>query len=79
MGNSFCCISIEKGQNLPIQSEILVDINKKEIKNNNNSNLNFKNEFYIKKTTSARSPKSEEDNDFINPLPEIVIIKRKKL
>ena len=79
MGNSICCIANEKGQQPIIQSELMFEsfenINEKEI---NYNKLNSKNESYIKKTTSAFSPKSDEDNDFVNPLPKIVIIKRKK-
>ena len=81
MGNSFCCIANEKGgQSLIIQSELMYEsfenINEKEL---NNYQINLKNESYIQKTTSAFSPKSDEDNNyFVNPLPEIVIIKPKK-
>ena len=82
MGNSLCCITNEKGeQPLIIQNELIYEsfenINEKEI---NDYNKNLKNESYIKKTTSAFSPKSDEDsNYFVNPLPDIVIIKRKKI
>ena len=79
MGNSYCCVSVEKKKQLILQSELMVksieNINEKEI---NDNNLSLKNEFYIKKTTSALSPQTDEDNEFINPLPEFVIIKRKK-
>ena len=79
MGNSYCCLAIEKSNHYIIHNELMVkiaeNINEKEIKDNN---LNLKNECYVKKTTSTLSPKTEEDNDFINPLPKIVIIKRKK-
>ena len=68
MGNSFCCISLRSKEQL--QYEIKVDIfNEKEIKDN---------EFYGKKTTMNISPKSNEVNDFINPLPTIVVIRPKK-
>ena len=76
MGNSYCCDSLEKAEQLPIQSEIMVE--KDEMKNKNNNNLNFKNDYYTKKTTSIRTPKSLEEGYIINPLPEIVTIKRKK-
>ena len=79
MGNSICCIANEKGQQQIIQSKLMFEnienINEKEI---NYNKLNSKNESYIKKATSVFSPKSDEDNDFVNPLPKIVIIKRKK-
>ena len=76
MGNSYCCDSLEKAEKLPIQSEIMVE--KDEMKNINNNNLNFKNDYYMKKATSNRTPKSQEESYIINPLPEIVTIKRKK-
>ena len=79
MGNSYCCIASEKGQQFIIQSEYMVEsienINEKEL---NYNNLNLKNDCYRKKTTSTLSPQMKEDNVFINPLPEIVIIKRNK-
>ena len=79
MGNSYCCIASEKGQQFIIQSEYMVErienINEKEL---NYNNLNLKNDCYRKKTTSTVSPQMKEDNDFINPLPDLVIIKRKK-
>ena len=79
MGNSYCCIASEKGQQFIIQSEYMVEsignINEKEL---NYNDLNLKNDCYRKKTTSTVSPQMKEDNDFINPLPDLVIIKRKK-
>ena len=79
MSNSYCCIASEKGQQFIIQSEYMVEsienINEKEL---NYNNLNLKNDCYRKKTTSTLSPQMKEDNVFINPLPEIVIIKRNK-
>ena len=79
MGNSFYCIAIEKGQQYIIQNELMLkSVENKNEKGINYNNLNLKKESYIKKTTSAFSPQTEEDNDFINPLPKIVIIKRKK-
>ena len=67
MGNSFCCIPIT---NEKIQYEIQVDnLKEKEIKDN---------VFYMKKTITALSQQSNENNDFINPLPTIVVIKPKK-
>ena len=72
MGNSSCCISIGKEK---LQYEIQVNIvNEKEI---NDNEIND-NEVYVKKTTTALSQQSNENNDFINPLPTIVIIKPKK-
>ena len=72
MGNSYCCDSLEKAEQLPIQSEIMVD--KDEMKNNNNNNLNLNYDYYMKKSTSNRTPKSHEQSNIINPLPEIVFI-----
>ena len=75
MGNSYCCDFLEKADQFPIQIEIMVE--KDEMKNNNN-NLNLNNDYYMKKATSNRTPKSQEESYIINPLPEIVTIKRKK-
>ena len=54
------------------------NLNEKTIKNDNvNMNLDIKNHFDIKKTTKENFPHSEEDIGFENPLPQIVVIKRK--
>ena len=67
MGNSFCCIAITKEK---LQYEIQVNnLDEKEIKDN---------EYYVKKATTVLSQQSNEINDFINPLPTIVVIKPKK-
>ena len=77
MGNACCFSSFEKGEQLIIKSELFVDIsediNGKYL--NDNLNINIKNGFYSKKTTTAQA---DDDFKFVNPLPDIVIIKRKK-
>ena len=84
MGHSFCCIHFEQKEKLVIKSEIKFknkEINKnlniKEIKYIQNSNTNKKIEYDNNKSTDF-SPKNDKINDFVNPLPEIVIIKPRK-
>ena len=83
MGNAYCCISFQKKDDMVTQSEIMVEsienLNEKEIKDNVNMNLNIKNQLYIEKTAKEVSPHTDEDIDFENPLPKIVVIKRKKI
>ena len=82
MGNAYCCISRKK-EDMLTQSEIMVDsienLNENIKDNNVNINLNIKDHLYIKKTAKEFSPHSEEDIGFENPLPKIVVIKRKKI
>ena len=87
MGNSFCCDNFDKNQQIVIQSDLKYEsfeenenqiVKEKVIKNNINSNRNLKNDFSFQKTINTFTPKSADENDFINPLPEIVAIKIKK-
>ena len=82
MGSAYCCISHDKKDNMVTQSELLVDnienLNEKEIKGNINKDRNIKNNLQIKKTATD-TPHTEEDIDLLNPLPKIVVIKRKKI
>ena len=81
MGNSLCCNNNEKIEIFITKSELNVDsienINEKEINNNQNSNINTKND-YINKSITSASPEGSKDINLINPLPEIVIVKRNK-
>ena len=85
MGHSFCCITFEQKEKLVIKSEIkfknkefITNLDNKEIKYIQNSNTIKKKEFDNNKST-AFSPKNDKINDFVNPLPEIVVIKPKKI
>ena len=85
MGNSYCCTSYSNKTKFIIQSEILVDCvennkfsKKKTLKSNNLNKFYLRKEFTLNKTITTLSPQPEEDNDFINPLPDIVTIKYKK-
>ncbi len=81
MGNSLCCNNNEKIEIFITKSELNVDsienINEKEINNNQISNINTKND-YINKSITSASPEGSKDINLINPLPEIVIVKRNK-
>ncbi len=74
MGNSYCCSSkVYREQILSkpdISLEPIIKFEKldEKVKNENKSN----------KTITTFSSKKDESFDFINPLPEIVIIKFKK-
>ena len=85
MGNSYCCTSYSNKTKFIIQSEILVDCvennkfsKKKTLKINNLNKFYLRKEFTLNKTITTLSPQPEDDNDFINPLPDIVTIKYKK-
>ena len=84
MGHSFCCIYFEQKEKFAIKSEIKfknkeinTNLDNKEIKYIQNSNTNKKKEYDNNKSTDF-SPKNDKINDFVNPLPEIVIIKPRK-
>ena len=81
MGNAYCCIS-QKKEDMLTQSEIMVDsienLNENIKDDGINLNLNIKNHLYLDKTAKEVSPHSKEDIGFENPLPKIVVIKRKK-
>ena len=87
MGNSFCCDNYDRKQQIVIQSDLIYEtleekvnkvVKEKEIKNYSISNRNLKHNFSFQKSTNTNTLKSVDENDFINPLPEIVIIKLKK-
>ncbi len=87
MGNSFCCYNFDRKQQIIMQSDLIYEtfvenekkINKeKEINNDIISNRNLKHDFSFQKTINTIAPQSVEESDFINPLPEIVVIKFKK-
>ena len=84
MGHSFCCIYFEQKDKFAIKSEIKfknkeinTNLDNKEIKYIQNSNTNKKKEYDNNKSTDF-SPKNDKINDFVNPLPDIVIIKPRK-
>ena len=79
MGNIPFCYCYEKNKQIVMNSDLYIkgienhsNINKKDT-NNNNIYINEKFEFDINKSTLS------PQNKLINPLPEIVIIKYKKL
>ena len=85
MGHSFCCIPLEQKENLIIKSEIkfkdkeiITKLDNKEIKYIQNSNTNKKNEDDNNKSTIS-SPQNNKKMNFVNPLPEIVNIKPRKV
>ena len=84
MGHSFCCIYFEQKEKFAIKSEIKfknkeinTNLDNKEIKYIQNSDTNKKKEYDNNKSTDF-SPKNDKINDFVNPLPDIVIIKPRK-
>ena len=81
MGNSACCTSLERKEALILQNELMVeieDMNVKHLKGYSNSNKNINKGDFFKKTSTVQSPMTAEYEDFTNPLPNIVIIRRKK-
>ena len=85
MGNSYCCISQEKEEKFILDSEFAVNteelyekINEKAAKNKINIIKNIKKANKSLKTISLITSKNEDYSEFNNPLPEIVIIKKKK-
>ena len=84
MGNSCCCNTCKKPEQIIIKSELNVDINDNEIINekdiNNNlysNKINLKND-YVNKSTIGISPTCAKDEYLFNPLPNIVTLRRKK-
>ncbi len=74
MGNSYCCSSGVKKEELLRKSDILLECGiKLEKINDRNRKENKSN-----KTISTFSSRNEDGSDFVNPLPEIVTIKMKK-
>ena len=87
MGNSYCCNNIDKNQNNVIESDLIYETfaenenpttKEKEKKNHIISNKSLKHGSSYQKTTNSLTHQSIDENDFINPLPEIVIIKFKR-
>ena len=74
MGNSYCCSSGVKKEELLRKSDILID---REIKFEK-LNARYRKENKSDKTISTIFSKNEDVSDFVNPLPEFVIIKMKK-
>ena len=84
MGNSYCCSTCKKPEQITIKSELNVDINdndiinEKDINNNLYSDMiNLKND-YVNKSTVGISPPSAKDEYLFNTLPNIVTLKRKE-
>ena len=74
MGNSYCCSSGVKKEELLRKSDILLECGiKLEKINDRNRKENKSN-----KTISTFSSRNKDGSDFVNPLPEIVTIKMKK-
>ena len=73
MGNSYCCSSGVKKEELIRKSDILIEREKKFEKLSH-----YRKENKSDKTISTFFSKNEEASEFVNPLPEIVIIKMKK-
>ena len=85
MGNSYCCISQEKEEKFILDSEYIVNtedlyekINEKEAKNKAKIKKVIRKANKSIKTISSITSKNEDYSDLNNPLPEIVIIKKKK-
>ena len=87
MGNSFCYDNFDRNQQIIINSDLLYEAieekakqidEEKEIKNDVISNRILKHVFSFQKSTNTCTPQSIYEIDFINPLPEIVVIKLKK-
>jgi hypothetical protein len=85
MGNSYCCVSQEKEEKFILDSEFAVNteelyerIHEKEAKNKVYIKKDIKKANKSLKTISSITSKNEDYSEFNNPLPEIVVIKRKK-
>ena len=87
MGNSYCCDKIDRNKQIVIESDIIYEtfvenenhtIKEKEKKNDIISNKTLKHGSSYQKITNSLTHQSIDENDFINPLPEIVIIKFKR-
>ena len=80
MGNSICCFSFDKKEAI-LQKDLMLDLENshdKKVKDYSYSNKCLTKDIYFKKSHTNQSPKTGEYEDFENPLPNIVIIKRKK-
>jgi hypothetical protein len=85
MGNSYCCVSQEKEEKFILDSEFAINteelyerIHEKEAKNKVYIKKDIKKANKSLKTISSITSKNEDYSEFNNPLPEIVVIKRKK-
>ena len=85
MGNSYCCISQEKEEKFILDSEFAINteelyerIHEKEAKNKVYIKKDIKKANKSLKTISSITSRNEDYSEFNNPLPEFVIIKRKK-
>ena len=85
MGNSFCCNNFDRKQQMVIQSDLIYEtfeekvnhpVKVKDAKNDIILNRNHKHDYSFQKTNTC-TPQSIDESDFINPLPDIVIIKKK--
>ena len=85
MGNSYCCVSQEKEEKFILDSEFAINteelyerIHEKEAKNKVYIKKDIKKANKSLKTISSITSRNEDYSEFNNPLPEFVIIKRKK-
>ena len=81
MGNVYYCIYHDKKEQKIIYSELMMENNEyhniKDLNAYYNSSKNTNKEVYHKKSTTSQSPHIEAKY-FVNPLPDIVKMKRKK-
>ena len=73
MGNAVYCLSKKNNPNIMIKSDLNLRINEQEF---NQKDTNILMSSNIK--SSITSQLNEQQNVFINPLPEIVVIKPRK-
>ena len=87
MGNSYCCNNLDRNQQIVVESDFMYEtfienenhtIKEKAKKNDIISNKSLKHGISFRKTTNSLTHPSIDENDFINPLPEIVVIKFKR-
>ena len=74
MGNSYCCSSGVNKEELLRKSDIILECGLKLNKINDHKSK----EINSNKTISTFLSRNEDGSDFVNPLPEFVIIKMKK-
>ena len=75
MGNSLCCFSNQNKNNLIIKS----DLNLRKIESNYEFHKNDTNVIMNSNLKSVNSsPKYEQKNIIVNPIPEVVILKPRK-
>ena len=87
MGNSFCSDNFSRKKQIVMHKELIYEtleekanqiVKEKEIKNDLISNRNLKHDLSLQKSINTCTPKSIDENYFINPLPDIVVLKLKK-